>query len=69
MFVAADAPAAKATIADLVRRTGFVPFDTGTLDQATARQLQGTAAWNQRLTVDEARAILPDAPGPIGARA
>ncbi len=63
VFVAADDPDAKATVATLVAEAGFVPFDTGGLGDARQRQLEGTPAWNRRLGADEARTLLPDAPG------
>jgi predicted dinucleotide-binding enzyme len=58
VFVAADEQAAKDEVAALVTEMGFVPFDNGTLAGARERQLEGTPAWNQRLSVDEAQDLL-----------
>ena len=69
VFVAADDPDAKATVAELIRRVGFVPFDTGFLADAQDRQLEGTPAWNQRLAAGDAHMLMPEAPGVIGTSA
>lgn len=63
VFVASDDVDAKALVAELIAQCGFVPFDTGSLAHAVARQLEGTPAWNQRLTSEQAARLLPDAPG------
>ncbi len=63
VLLAADDTDAKTVVADLIRQCGFVPFDTGGLADAASRQLEGTPAWNQRLTAEQAAQLLPDAPG------
>ena len=67
VFVAADDAEAKATVADLIRDAGFVPFDTGGLGDSVDRQVEGTPAWNQRLTFEQAARLLPGAPGAMPA--
>ena len=67
VLIAADDAVAAAAVATIVRDAGFVPFLTGTLDQARDRQLEGTPGWNRRLTVTEAAALLPAAPGVVSA--
>ena len=66
VLVAADDPVAKRAVAGLIGDMGFVPFDTGALADAAERQLEGTPAWNERLTAAEAAALLPGAPGRVG---
>jgi hypothetical protein len=68
VFIAADDPAAATAVATIVRDAGFVPFLTGTLDEARDRQLEGTPGWNRRVTAVEAAALLPAAPGVVTAR-
>ena len=65
LLLAADDTDAKSIVAELIAQSGFVPFDTGGLANSAARQLEGTPAWNQRLTVEEAARLFPDAPGPL----
>ena len=63
VLLAADDDNAKTIVAHLIKQCGFVPFDTGGLADAASRQLEGTPAWNQRLTAEQAAQLLPDAPG------
>lgn len=65
VLLAADDTAAKSLVAGLISQCGFVPFDTGSLADAVTRQLEGTPAWNQRLTAQEAARLLPGAPGAV----
>jgi magnesium transporter len=65
VFVAADDAQAKATVATLVADAGFVAFDTGTLADAAARQLESSPAWNRQLDAEEAIRMYPDAPGAL----
>lgn len=64
VFVAADDAAAKRLVAGLIRDTGFVPFDTGSLADAEQRQLQSTPAWTQRLDAIATADLLPGPPAP-----
>ena len=65
VLIAADDDAAAGAVAQLVHDAGFVPFRTGSLDQARDRQLEGTPAWNRRLTAAGAAGLLPDSPGVV----
>ena len=58
--VAADDPAAKREVMELVDELGFDPVDAGSLEQSW-RQQPGTPVYNERLDADQVRKALNDA--------
>ncbi len=58
LFLAGDDAEAKATVSRLIEEIGFVPVDTGSLEEGGRRQQPGSDFYNKPMTATEARAIL-----------
>lgn len=58
LFVAGDDWDAKATVAQLIRETGFTPIDTGSLGEGGRMQQPGSPIYAKLLTSEEARQVL-----------
>ena len=57
MPVSGDDPAAKELVTELVKQTGFLPYDVGGLKDSSIQD-PGSPAWNVRLTQKEFEALL-----------
>jgi predicted dinucleotide-binding enzyme len=58
IFAAGDDPEAKQIVSRLVEDIGFVPIDTGSLKEGGRSQQPGSPIYAERLTEEQARAIL-----------
>lgn len=57
MPVSGDDTQAKEVVAELVRQTGFAPYDIGQLKDSSIQD-PGSPAWNVRLTLEQFEALL-----------
>lgn len=57
MPVSGDDAQAKETVSELVKQTGFLPYDIGGLKDSSIQD-PGSPAWNVRLTLDQFEALL-----------
>lgn len=58
IFIAADEPAAKTTVARLVEDIGFAPVDSGGLREGGRQQQPGTPVYNKQLSRQQAETLV-----------